>query len=312
VVGTDTIAMATAQPAGRWLAYSTATKTPNVLSIGFKTNAARTVIYRYDKSRNPAVQTTSGLPIYRITSTGQAGIATRTVITEVVATPMVASARAALAAGLDVNFVGNAVVCGHNHTMSAPAQTGDNGRLNSPSCVPYETNLGDLPATWSTGAISNGGSAYQSGWPTDNLPNQTGFYAGPWQMLGMTQAEFATFMGSPQTSPGSINGLVYMDNDLVMGNQSGSSAFHGASGEGMLYVDGDLSLNAGFTYRGLIYVEGDLKLNGQAWILGAMVVRGKTTIRMNGGATILFSSDAITQKLAQYGGQYTTLSWREK
>lgn len=103
-----------------------------------------------------------------------------------------------------------------------------------------------------------------------------------------------------------------MDNDLVMGNQSGSGAFHGASGEGMLYVDGDLTLNAGFTYVGLIYVEGDLQLNGQAWILGAMVVRGRATIRMNGGATILYSSDAITQKLAQYGGEYTTLSWREK
>lgn len=206
VVGADTVAMATAQPQGQWLTYSSATKTPNVLSIGYRTNSARTVIYRYDRTRNPAVQTATGLPIYRITSTGQAGIATRTVITEVVATPVVANAKGGLAAGLDVNFVGNAVVCGHNHTMSAPAGTGDNGRLNSPPCVPYETNSGDLPATWSTGSITNGGAAYQSGWPVDNLPDQTGFYAGPWEMLGMTQSDFASFMGSPQTSPASIRG----------------------------------------------------------------------------------------------------------
>ena len=60
-----------------------------------------------------------------------------------------------------------------------------------------------------------------------------------------------------------------------------------------------------------MYIEGDLKLNGQAWVLGGMVVRGKTTIKVNGGATILYSGDAIAQKLAQYGGSYTTIAWRE-
>jgi hypothetical protein len=130
-------------------------------------------------------------------------------------------------------------------------------------------------------------------------------------MLGMTQAEFISYMGAPVTNPASLNGIVYIDNDAVMGNQSSGAAFHGVTGEGMLYVDGDLTLNAGFTYVGLIYVEGDLKLNGTAWVLGAMVVRGRADITVNGGATLLYSSDAITQKLAQYGGAFTMLSWRE-
>ena len=76
-------------------------------------------------------------------------------------------------------------------------------------------------------------------------------------------------------------------------------------------MDGDLTLNSTITFRGLIYVEGDLKLNGQAWILGGVIVKGKTSVKMNGGATILYSSEAISRALARYGGQFVTLNWRE-
>ena len=310
-VGTDTTAMGTSQPAGNWLTYSSATKNSNVLSIKFKTDPGRTVIYRYDTTKNPAIQTTSGAYIYEITSTGQAGSARRTVVADVIATPIVVNAKAALAAGFNVSFVGNAVVCGYNHSLATPVGTGSSGRGSAPDCVPYETGIGDLPAAWSTGSISGGGASSTTGWPTATTPNQSGFYAGPWQMLGMTQSEFASWITPPTTSPSSLNGITSIDNDAVMGNQSTSAAFHSVTGEGLLYVDGDCSMNAGFTYTGLVYIEGDLKLNGQAWILGGMVVRGKTTIKVNGGATILYSSDAISQKLAQYGGSYTTIAWRE-
>ncbi len=312
VVGTDTTAIPTGQPAGAWLPYSTATKGPDVLTIAYKTDAARSVVYRYDPTRIPSVQTTSGVPIYEITSTGTAGNARRTIVTDVVSKPVIANARGAITAGYDVSYVGNAVVCGYNHSANTPPGTGVNGRGAAPDCTPYETGPNPLPGTWSTGNIGNGGAAFQTGVPGGNLPNQTGFYAGPWQCLGMSQADFISFIGPPTTAPASMNGIIYYDNDQVMGNQSASAAFHSVTGEGMLYVDGDLTLNAGFTYVGLVYVEGNLQLNGQAWILGALVVRGKTTIRVNGGATVLYSSDAITQKIAQYGGQYLTLSWREK
>ncbi len=63
--------------------------------------------------------------------------------------------------------------------------------------------------------------------------------------------------------------------------------------------------------RALRRVEGDLKLNGTAWILGGVIVKGRSEVRHNGGATILYSSDAISQALARYGGQFVTLSWRE-
>jgi len=311
-VGADTTAMGTSQPAGSWLNYSSAAKGPDVLTIRFKTNPARTIIYRYDTTKNPAVQTLTGSPIYQIISTGHIGSAKRTVVADVVAKPIIANAKAGLTAGYSVDFVGNAVVCGYNHLASTPPpDVGKNARGNAPDCQPYESASGDLPATWSTGAITGGGASGTTGAAPVNAANQSGFYSGPWQMLGMTQSDFMSFIGPPTMNPPSLNGIVYMDNDLIMGNQSGSGAFHGATGEGMLYVDGNLTLNAGFVYTGLIYVEGDLQLNGQAWILGAMVVRGRTSVKMNGGATILYSSDAITQKLAQYGGLYTTLAWHE-
>jgi Tfp pilus assembly protein PilX len=308
VVGADTVAMATAQPNGSWLAYSTATKGPSVLTISYKTNAARDTIFRYDPARSPAVNVVSGLPIIRITSTGRAGNAATTVITEVVETPVVANVKGAMCAGLDVSYVGTADVCGRNHSANTPAGTG------VPACDGYLTGSGDMPATWSTGAVSLGGASTNSdaGSAPHYLANQAGFYSGPWELLGMSQSDFITFLGTRTTSPASLNGITYIDNDAVLGNNSSSAAFHNSTGEGFLYVDGDLTLNAGFTYTGLIYVNGDLKLNGHAWILGGMVVKGTTSIKVNGTSTILYSSDAITQKLSQYSGQYTTLSWREK
>jgi Tfp pilus assembly protein PilX len=315
VVGVDTVAMGTAQPAGTWLNYSTATKTPDVLTVTYKTDPQRTQIYRYSPSTTPHIHLGgTGYPIYEITSTGTAGMAKRTIITDVTSKPINSNVKGALASNVTINFVGNAVVCGYNHSADTPPNTvGSNGRGVAPDCQPYETHINDLPAAWSTGNITGGGASGTTGSPINNSANQTGFYAGPWEVIGLTQSEFVQFIGPPVASQSNINGLVYIDNDVIMGNQSTSTSYHNATGEGMLYVDGDLTLNAGFVYTGLIYVEGDLKLNGQAWILGGVVVRGSTSsIKMNGGATILYSKDAIDQQLSKYGGQFTTLSWREK
>ncbi len=313
VVGPDTTAMGTLQPAGQWLNYSSNLQGPDVLTINFKTNATRDTVFRYDPTKTPAVNLKTGVPIYEVTSTGKTGNARTTVVSEVIPTPVIVFAKGALAAGVGINFVGNAAICGFDHLASTPPGTGDNARGNAPDCIPYEVGPGiGLPASWSTGAITNGGASYQVGYPADSLPNQTGFYAGPWEMLGMSQSQFINFVGAPVASPTNLNGINYVDNDGIMGNQSTSLGLHGVTGEGLLYVDGDLTLNSTFTYIGLVYVEGNLQLNGTAWILGGVVVRGKATINVNGGATILYSSDAIMQKLAKYGGRFTTLSWRQK
>lgn len=312
VLGTDSVGLATSQPAGSWLAYSGASRGPGVLTVQFRTNPSRTAIYRYDATLAQPVNLTSGFPIYRITSTGVTGSASRTVVTDVIQKPFYALAHGALAAGNPIDFVGNAVVCGYDHSASTPAGTGANKRGSAPDCIPWETGPTPMPGAWSTGAITGGGASWQTGSPSGTVANQTGFYAGPWEALGLSQADFLAWIGSPTNgTPSSLNGIYYIDDNTVVGDQSTSLGIHGGDGEGMLYVDGDLTINAQFNYRGLIYVEGDLKMNGTAWVLGGIIVRGRSTVRQNGGATILYSSDAITQALAKYGGQFVTVSWRE-
>ena len=311
-LGVDSIPMATAQPAGAWLDYSRATKGPDVLTVEYKTNPAKTAVYRYDVTKNPPVQTSIGLPIMVITSVGRKGTDTRKIVTEVIQKPVLVNIKAALAANVDIKFVGNAVVCGYNHNADTPQGYGDNGRGSAPDCQPYETVGGDLWGSWTTGSTTNGGAAGQTGSPLPNVSGQTGFYAGPWEALGMSQAEFYAWIGTAQTSvPADLHGITYLDNNSVSQDATGSWGMHGGDGEGLIYVDGDLTINAGFNYKGLIYVEGDLKMNGQAWVLGSVIVKGNAQIKQTGGSTLLYSSDAITRALARYGGQFVTLSWRE-
>ena len=72
-LGPDSVGLATAQPAGQWLTYSTAARGPNVLTVKYKTNPAQTVIYKYDPLQVPKVQSGSGSPIFVFTSTGFKG-----------------------------------------------------------------------------------------------------------------------------------------------------------------------------------------------------------------------------------------------
>ncbi|HTK30346.1 MAG TPA: hypothetical protein VL332_00160 [Candidatus Saccharimonadaceae bacterium] len=299
---TDSVFLGTAQPAGTWLDYSRASRGPDVLTVKYLTDPARTVVYRYDKNLTPPVQTVSGLPIMVITSVGRKGGDSRKIVAQVIQKPIVANIKAALATDVDISFVGNAVVCGYNHSADTPDSYGDNGRGVAPDCAPYEIG-GPLPASWTTGTSNPGGGGSQTFSPVvpGNVTGQSGFYAGPWDALNMTQAQFFEWVG-PSLSSWVPNGIGYYNQDL---------GIHGGSGEGLTYVNGNLTINAGFFYRGLLYVEGDLNMNGQAWVLGGIIVKGVTNVKQNGGSTLLYSSDAITRALSRYGGQFTTLSWVE-
>lgn len=308
VLGADSTGLETAQPTGEWLNYSTPTKSRDALTVEFKTDANKTVIYRYDSNLNPPIQTTSGLPVYRVTSTGRAGQNRVRIQSDVIQKPFNVSVQGAFMAGVPVNFSGNSDVCGYNHTANAPA--GTKGR---PPCDDYETGNGNLAGGWSTGNITTPGSSVQNGVPQISQGNAGQFFDGPWEVFGMGQAEFWSWLGAPVGSePGSPNGIYYLDDNGTQMDQSGNFAYHGGNGEGFLYIDGDLTINGNFNYKGLIYIEGDLKVNGTTWILGALVVRGKTTVKLaNGSCTVLYSSEAIQQSIARYGGQFVTLSWRQ-
>ncbi len=306
VLGTDSTALATAQPAGAWLAYSTAARGPQVLTVQYKTDNARTVIYKYDASVTPAVHPGApGSPIYVITSTGTAGHDVRKVRAEIYAKPVIANVFGAVQANVGVNPGGNLGVCGFNHRADTPVGTPADGSCNS-----YHTNSGDLTGVWTTASIDTHGTPDLSGDPPfaehqiGPYAGTNGFYAGPWDVFGLTQAQFFSWVGPPVSSPPNpANGIYYVDQSV---------AYHGGSGTGLLYIEGDLTINAGFNYTGVIYVEGDLKINGHAWILGALIVKGITEIkRANGTADVLYSSDAISQALSTADGSFQRLSWRE-
>ena len=313
VLGADSTAMATAQPSGQWLNYSSPGRSDRALTVTYKTDATRTKIYYYDPTRNPAVQTSSGQPIFVVTATGRVGGETRTVASEVVRKPILANIKAAVCSDEDIRFTGNSAVCGFNHYYATPTGYGEKGRAGANSCVPYETLSGDLPGSWTTTTTYNGGG-FQDGSPVPSLSNQVGFYAGPWDVVGMGQAQFYSWAGAPRASvPAPLKGIIYLDNDGVGQNRSGSWSVSGTSGEGMLYADGDLNMTGAFVFKGLIYVEGSLSFSSQSWILGAVIERGRGAgLKVSGGATLLYSSEAIQLALGKYGGQFGTLSWREK
>lgn len=306
---TDSVAVPTGQPAGNYLGYSSAGKSADALTVTYKTDPTSTMICRYDPLKVPPINYLTGLPIYVVKSTGKIGNTYRRVQTEVIMKPVNASIKGALAVNVGVDFGGSGEVCGYNHRGDTPNQT--NGtHVSAGPCTGWENGVGDLVGTWSSSSVTSGGSAEQAGVPLPNSQNQTGFYGGPWEAVGLSQAEFFSWVGAPRaTMPGTPSGIYYIDNNSITQDASGSWSV-GGSGEGMLYVDGDLSLNSNFCFRGIIYVEGDIKINGNCWILGAMIVRGKSRIA-NGSMVVLYSSEAVTTNLAKYGGQFTTLSWHE-
>lgn len=308
VLGGGQIALATAQPAGAWLPYSTSADGTDALTVRYRTDAANQIL-KYDPTQNPAIQAATGSPIFVIRSTGYAGRDVRRIEEEVIMKPFLVNVKGALAADIGIDFLGNSHTCGYDHDALIPTWTRDG------DCIaPWHNGpKPDLPGAWSTGGVNSGGSSFQDGVPSGYQDSQTGFYAGAWEALTMSQAEFYGWIGAPvNMPPNPPRGIFHLDDDGVRGNASGNWSYTGGDGEGMLYVDGDLSLSGNFSYRGLIYVEGDIKVNGTVWVLGGVIVKGLTEVKhANGNMTVLYSSDTIQQALQKHGGSMVAISWRE-
>ena len=323
-LGADSTALATAQPAGNWLNYSTGVEGPEVLTVTYKTDAARTMIYKYDLTKSPPVQTATGTPIFVITSTGRLGSNVRTVVAEVtkVASAGTASGKAAANGWANSSTSILAHLCGYNHSVDTPTWTGCvNGRNGSPgSCNEdpangkWETGSTAVAGAWSGAAVGVKDPTCQYGNPPV-LEFQTPNY-GPWDVLGVTQAQFYAMLPPPVSAiPANLNGIVYVDNDNTPHNSSGKFFLFGPlSGKGMLYVDGSLDISGDLDYRGMLYAEDYVKTSDKLWVLGMAYSGQKFEINSkNYGCAILYSSDAIMQGagLSTGGTKFVMLSWRE-
>ena len=309
VLGADSLALGTQQPAGAWLTYSSASRGPEVLTIGYKTDAARTVIYRYDATKNPSVQTASGQPIFQITSTGRHGNSKRTVVAEVVSRSLGLNLKAALTAKKKIStksYNSN----GYDHRADTPSQSGNDGNR----IPPWETSASPKPGAWCGGKVDVKDGVLQGVPP--KLEKQSGFYGGVWDVLNMTQQEFDGFIGEPNgdKKQGNPRGLTYVDRPGGKAHD-GKGRFEwkgGFNGDGILYVNGDFKVKGDFTFRGLIYVNGLFEIEGVAWILGGVVAKEvKLTGKKGSERTILRSDESIAQNISKGGGLFATLSWRE-
>ncbi len=77
---------------------------------------------------------------------------------------------------------------------------------------------------------------------------------------------------------------------------SGALSVNGGRGQGVLIVNGDLTINGNFAYDGLILVKGNFKANGTLNVFGAVMVQGTTDIL--GNANFSYSSCAVTNAFA--------------
>jgi hypothetical protein len=108
----------------------------------------------------------------------------------------------------------------------------------------------------------------------------------------------ATNWGEPVRGAGSVAAcynyfpIIYSAGDLALNN---------GRGQGILLVDGDISINGNFTWSGLIVVKDDFnKGNGTATIYGAVMARDANIIDntlINGNTTYSYSECALDRAL---------------
>jgi hypothetical protein len=311
-VGTDTLALATSQSSGAWLDYSSASRGPDVLTLAFRRDPVTAQIMRYDDDQTTPLNTVCGMPVYRITSTGKVNGDRTRVQAEMIWKPYHLSVNAALTSGVGVQLSGAISICGYQHGAATSLDDAEGGRMGSPSCVPDELGLADIPGVWSGGTVANTGG-HVTGLPAPKVESQPGFYDGPWDVLGITRADFIALLGTQNANPVDFDGVVWMDNDGTIANGTQSYSIADLSGEGLLYVDGNLTLSGTVAFRGLIFVEGNLTSDAPGAVVGAVVVRGGAggSCSLTNGPSIVFSHDAINEAVSKATKEFVTLSWRE-
>lgn len=311
-VGTDTLSFATLQPSGSWLEYSSSTSGAGALTIEFRRDPDTGDIVRWDETQSPPFNTLTGMPVYRITSTGSVNGDRTSVVADVIRKPLHARLNAALTVGNALDLGTGIAICGFQHSSSITNGDGVAGRMANPTCTHHEVGRDDVPAVWTAQAISNNGATL-AGLPAASEEHQAGFYSGPWEALGISSTDFRALLGDPQPGPASFDGVVWMDDNSTMNDVSGTFEIHDLIGEGLVYVDGDLTITGDITYRGLIYVEGDLTTASAGSVVGGVVVRGRSggTTQLQSGPSILYSIDEIHAAIARATGDFVTLSWRE-
>jgi len=266
-------------------------------------------IVRYDASRLPPENFTTGSPVEVIEVAGHRADARRRLRVEVTRFPFTPNIFAALQCDEKVDVTGTVHICGHNHSVDTPPGT---HLETAPPCSPnYDEPFDHLPAIMTTGdEVEVSGSTNLLGQPAAMDTSSTNPFYSLADALGVTQDVVDMVLADPDhttSHDGSpLNGITYIDGDAT-----GSEKFNVISGEGLLYVAGDLDISGGFYWKGLVYVEGDVRMTGNAWVLGAMLVQGDTEYAFAGGTPSVLYSREMVRLALELAFDYIILSWKE-
>jgi len=78
-----------------------------------------------------------------------------------------------------------------------------------------------------------------------------------------------------------------------------------------MYVQGSLRINANVVFKGVIFIDGSLTVAGDPTILGAILVRGTTSVTVGTGSlNLLYSKKAAELGIAA-GRPWRILSWAD-
>lgn len=184
-----------------------------------------------------------------------------------------------------------------------------------------------LPGAWTTGDFvdQHGGDDIYGGnnvnaWKDES---ETNTWITLDQMLGISTDQLTKLLHNADvtdadTSISGVNqilsasapqGIIYINNGPVGKNfKIGAYTPSYNDGWGLMYITGDFEAE-NLTFRGLIFVEGKIKISANFWLLGSIAVKGKDPSG-SGGADILYSHDALVQKVGD-SMKYGVLSWKE-
>ncbi|HET6347651.1 MAG TPA: PilX N-terminal domain-containing pilus assembly protein [Candidatus Krumholzibacteria bacterium] len=306
IVGSTITAGTLQDLSGDYLDYSKDSGTNEVVTVEHKWqdlngNGTRDAgeIVLYDPLQVPPENFKKGNPVEVITVTGHSGTGKREVQTEVTRLRLSFKSMGAMYSDKALTVSGSSVFCGYNHDLNTPVGT----VLNA--CYAYHLADDHLAGVATTGdVVSQKGANKTDGQPPTNTDASNLWYSLA-EALGVTQSQVEDLLANPDNTSITpvIDGITYINGNATINA--------GVVGHGLLYVTGDVTINGGFHYWGMIYVEGDCKITGTPWILGAVMVKGSADFQFSAGnCGILYSEDAVQQYV---GGLFpmVTLAWRE-
>jgi hypothetical protein len=226
-------------------------------------------------------------------------------------TPAMTILGAVTAAG-NVKVSGNVSINGNDANPSGWSCTGSlsnkAGAVISPTATVTTSGSvvvnGSPPTTTSSAAtdtntyVNYGGPTYTSLAAMANITLPGGTYTGmaPVVVAGVCNKTLTLNWGDPVRPGGAC--ATYMP--II--HLTGDSKVTTGSGQGILLVDGDLTLSGNFSFTGIIVARGTVRASGTGNTITGVVMAAAIdlgdAVTLTGGATVQYSSCAVQQALA--------------